>query len=325
VAVRLQLQENFLTAGAGTYARAINPLHCAGRLRTDYEHAARSPRPSQMEDEELKNNTKTIAALALLAAAVSLSVQGAEPAPKEIEILYVGDKADPAWLGASQGLTEANQQGKFLGTTFRLTQLPGAGDVLNQAKPAAAVVALDAATLAEVAKALPDTPVFNVSLDDDDLRARCGGNILHVQPSKAMKRDALSQWKTKHPESNAAALAWHSSAVKYAGLQLNKRYRQSSGKDMDDHAWAGWAAVKMLSDTVVRTQSGAGTELLEFMKTRLRFDGQKGADMSFRPNGQLRQPILLVEDGKIVGEAPVPGVSKGSDDLDSLGNVECSP
>jgi hypothetical protein len=45
-----------------------------------------------------------------------------------------------------------------------------------------------------------------------------------------------------------------------------------------------------------------------------------GTDMNFRPTGQLRQPLLLVEDGKIAGEAPVRGVA---DDLDSLGNVEC--
>lgn len=280
----------------------------------------------------MKNKISIPATAALALAAVAWyvlsepTVQNANvETATEIEILYVGDKADTAWLGASQGLIEANQQGKFLGTTFKLTQLPGAGEVLEQAKPVAAVVAGDAATLEQVAQALPNTPVFNVTLDDDALRQQCGGNILHVQPSKAMKRDALSQWKSKHPDSDANALAWHASAVKYAGLQLNKRYKQSSGTDMEDRAWAGWAAVKMLSDTVVRTQSGEGTKLLDFMKTRLQFDGQKGVDLSFRPNGQLRQPILIVAGDKIAGEAPVPGASKGLDDLDSLGNVECPP
>lgn len=241
----------------------------------------------------------------------------------EVEILFVGDQGRSAWEGASQGLTEANLQGKFLGKTFKLTQLPGAGEILKESHPAAVVVAGDAATLRQVAGTLPGVPVFNVSLDDDEIRRQCGGNILHVLPSQAMKRDALSQWKTKHPESDARALAWHSSAKKYSGVQLNDRYTKSFGKPMDDEAWAGWAAVKMLSDTVVRTQSSDPGKLLDFLRNDLEFDGQKGADMSYRKNGQLRQPILIVEGDKVVGEAPVVGVAQGIEDLDSLGNVEC--
>lgn len=241
----------------------------------------------------------------------------------EVEILFVGDQGRSAWEGASQGLIEANLQGKFLGKTFRLTQLPGAGEILKESKPAAVVVAGDATTLRQVADTLPGVPVFNVSLDDDAIRQQCGGNILHVLPSQAMKRDALSQWKTKNPESDPRALAWHSSAKKYSGTQLNDRYMKSFGKPMDDEAWAGWAAVKMLADTVVRTQSSDPGKLLDFLRNDLEFDGQKGADMSYRKNGQLRQPILIVEGGKVVGEAPVVGVAQSIEDLDSLGNVEC--
>ncbi|MEZ5444741.1 MAG: hypothetical protein R3F45_03015 [Gammaproteobacteria bacterium] len=242
---------------------------------------------------------------------------------EEVEILFVGDQGRSAWEGASQGLIEANMQGKFLGRTFKLTQLPGAGEILKESNPAAVVVAGDAATLRQVAEALPGVPVFNVSLDDDEIRQQCGGSVLHVLPSQAMKRDALSQWKTKNPESDARALAWHSSAKKYSGAQLNDRFTQSFGKPMDDEAWAGWAAVKMLSDTVVRAQSGDPARLLDFLRNDLQFDGQKGADMSYRKNGQLRQPILIVEGEKLVGEAPVVGVAQSIEDLDSLGNVEC--
>lgn len=241
----------------------------------------------------------------------------------EVEILFVGDQGSSAWSGASQGLIEANTQGKFLGKTFRLVQLPGAGEILSQSRPAAVVVAADAGTLEKVARTLPGTAVFNVTLDDDGLRSRCGGNILHVLPSKAMKRDALSQWKAKHPDSDARALAWHASAVKYAGQQLNQRYSRANGKPMDDEAWAGWAAVKLLSDTVVRANSSDGGKVLDFIRTQLEFDGQKGVDMTFRANGQLRQTLLLVEGEQIVGEAPVKGVAQGVEDLDSLGNVDC--
>jgi hypothetical protein len=52
------------------------------------------------------------------------------------------------------------------------------------------------------------------------------------------------------------------------------------------------------------------------------FDGQKGVPHTFRDTGQLRQPLLLVEAGKLVGEAPVPGVVD-TNDLDSLGLTSC--
>ena len=92
---------------------------------------------------------------------------------------------------------------------------------------------------------------------------------------------------------------------------------------MNDHSWAGWAAVKMTSDTVARTQITNSKEMLNYLKNELTFDGQKGSDMNFRITGQLRQLILLVENDKIVTEAPIRGVAKPPT-LDSLGILECS-
>ena len=92
---------------------------------------------------------------------------------------------------------------------------------------------------------------------------------------------------------------------------------------MDDDSWAGWAAVKMTSDTVARTQITNSKEMLGYLKNKLSFDGQKGSDMNFRVTGQLRQLILLVENDKIVAEAPIRGVAKPPT-LDSLGSLECA-
>jgi hypothetical protein len=63
--------------------------------------------------------------------------------------------------------------------------------------------------------------------------------------------------------------------------------------------------------------------MLNYLKNELSFDGQKGSDMNFRITGQLRQLILLVENDKIVTEAPIRGVAKPPT-LDSLGILECS-
>ena len=91
---------------------------------------------------------------------------------------------------------------------------------------------------------------------------------------------------------------------------------------MDDDAWAGWAALKLLSEAVARAQRTEPARILAYLRHEMAFDGQKGVPQTFRDTGQLRQPLLLVEAGKLVGEAPVPGIVD-SNDLDSLGLTSC--
>jgi len=78
----------------------------------------------------------------------------------------------------------------------------------------------------------------------------------------------------------------------------------------------------MTSDSVARTNISNAKDMLVHLKTNLSFDGQKGSNMNFRDTGQLRQLILLVENDKIAGEAPVRGVAKPPT-LDSLGLLNC--
>jgi len=137
-----------------------------------------------------------------------------------------------------------------------------------------------------------------------------------------MKSDAVAQWQQKEPGSNVTAQAWHGDFVKFAARDLNKRFKKKQGQTMDDDAWAGWAAVKMTSDSVAREKISDAKHMLIHLKTDLSFDGQKGSNMNFRETGQLRQLMILVEDGKIVAEAPVRGVAKPPT-LDSLGLLNC--
>jgi len=241
---------------------------------------------------------------------------------REYRIAYVGDSAHMAYLGVLQGLDEANLQGQFLGQRYTLDVFP-----VNEALQAdysayiAVAVAADRDTFLELTGRLAGMPVFNLALEDDDLRAACLANALHIIPSRQMKADAVAQWRQKNPDSHAVAQTWHPDFVKFAARDLNKRFLKAHNTPMDDNAWAGWAAIKMASDTIARENITTPAALLEFLKTGLVFDGQMGVELNFRPTGQLRQPMLLVDDGKIAGEAPVRGVA---DDLDSLGNIECA-
>ena len=241
----------------------------------------------------------------------------------EIDFVYVGEQDQSALLGVRQGLKEANLQGQFLNQNYKL-DIVSPADALNHdySKYIAVLTAFDLQTFNNLVDQLADTAVFNLNLDDDSLRKNCQTNALHVIPSAKMKVDAVAQWHEKEPDSNVTAQAWHGDFVKFAARDLNKRFKKANHKVMDDNSWAGWAAVKMTSDSVARENISNANHMLTHLKTDLSFDGQKGSDMNFRETGQLRQLMILVEDGKIVSEAPVRGVAKPPT-LDSLGLLHC--
>lgn len=238
-----------------------------------------------------------------------------------VRIGFLGEADTDPHLGARQGITEANAQGKFLGIRYELVTVEDSSQAVAIA-PSAIVGAVSPLRLMKLSADASGIPVFNVTAPDDELREECRANLFHTIPSHAMRADALQQWQRKSPQSVAEARAWHHDFKKYAAGQLNQRYAKASGRAMTDEAWAAWAAVKLLADTVARVQTSDATTLVETLQTDLAFDGQKGIDMSFRGTGQLRQPLLLIENGMIVGEAPVRGIV-GITNLDSLGLPNC--
>ena len=248
------------------------------------------------------------------------SIAGIELRAEEISVLYIGAADSSAHLGARQGLLEANAQGAFMSIEYRLLTVAEMDH--TTVTPVAIIAAVDPTRLVQLVEAYPHLALFNTTAKDTRLREDCRDNLFHIGPSAAMLADAESQWRRYAPDSPARARTWHPTFRKYAAAQLNMRFKEQFTTAMDDDAWAGWAAMKLLADTIVRQPTLAGDELIQELKTNLAFDGQKGIDMSFRETGQLRQPVLLIEQDKIVGEAPVRGVVDSSD-LDSLGLVFC--
>ena len=242
----------------------------------------------------------------------------------ETNFVYIGESEHPSLLGVKQGIDESNLQGQFLNQKYNLDVITSDKiDRYDFSKYIAVLTSLNSKQLKNLAKQLSNTPIFNLADGSNELRHNCIENILHITPSNKMKSDALEQLKIKKPESEATAQSWHYSFVKFAARDLNKRFKKNYQVKMNDHSWAGWAAVKMTSDTVARTQITNSKEMLNYLKNELSFDGQKGSDMNFRITGQLRQLILLVENDKIVTEAPIRGVAKPPT-LDSLGILKCS-
>ena len=230
--------------------------------------------------------TPTLSSCRWLRLLVTVATLGplAAQAELSVPIGYAGDPTASASLGAQQGHREAQIQGDFLGQRYTLT--PRLSEV------SAIVAAVPPVALQALARAHPGVAVLNITVTDDAVRTACQPNLLHIIPSQKMLADARAQWQKAHPDSAAEAHAWH-------------------------------PAVKMVSDLVAREQTADPAVLLAALRNKLAFDGQKGSDLSFRDNGQLRQPLLLSADGKLLGEAPVRGVA-AAEDLDSLGVVSCA-
>ena len=242
----------------------------------------------------------------------------------EVSFAFIGAADSSAHTGVAQGIHEANLQGQFLGQNYSLEEFSGDGiDAIGPDRFIAIIVATDADDLAQAGARFKDHAVFNVSVHDDALREACAPNLLHVIPSARMLADAEAQWLQKNPDAEITTSGWHPDFVKFAARDLNKRYRKRFSRPMDQYAWAGWAAVKMASDSVARQNITEPGAMLEFLKTGLAFDGQKGLDMNFRDTGQLRQLVLIIgPERELLGEAPVRGVV-ATDDVDSLGLSSC--
>ncbi len=252
--------------------------------------------------------------ISALLISVTFSASGTTNQSNDIKLSFIGDNDSQAFRGVKQGIDEANIQGIFLGQSYSLTTSPKSSTAI--------FTTMAAKHIAQLSRAYPNKAIFNLTAEDDDLRSECFANVLHMIPSQAMKKDAETQWLKKNPERYARAQTWHHTFRKYAAGQLNARFTKSTNHKMTDTAWAGWASVKLLSDSIARTQFNDATSVLQFIKTELAFDGQKGMSLNFRDTGQLRQPLLLIENGKIAGEAPVRGVANTTD-LDSLGLSHC--
>lgn len=249
----------------------------------------------------------------------------AQPAPDTLVIAYIAGQESSAWLGVQQGVDELNLLGRFTGHKYRVERL-GIDDMGRVADldAVAVIAAADSGLLERVQARIGDRAILNVTAQDDRLRQLCRENLLHVIPSLAMQRDAVAQWQRKNPGADVRAVAWHPAFQKYAGRDLNNRFRKTHGTPMDSAAWAGWAAAKAVGEAVLRSGTTQPREVLAYMRSELAFDAQKGVAVSFRPTtGQLRQPLILVQQDKIVGEAPVAGVTD-VEDLDSLGALSCA-
>ncbi|OCR24057.1 branched-chain amino acid ABC transporter substrate-binding protein [Pseudomonas syringae] len=114
---------------------------------------------------------------------------------------------------------------------------------------------------------------------------------------------------------------WHKTVETYGAAQLQKRFEALAGRWMNDRDFAAWMAVRSIASAVSKLR---GTDPLEIrrleLSDQLPLDGFKGRKLSYRAwNGQLRQPIPIVQPRALVSTSPQDGFLHPVTELDSLG------
>ncbi|MEQ1638628.1 MAG: ABC transporter substrate-binding protein [Methylococcales bacterium] len=130
--------------------------------------------------------------------------QKAPPALSNLDA-FISNKGEP---GAELAITDNNTTGKFTGQSFVLDKfvVPLDGDVLKlfndkiAEKYAFVLLNLPAEKLLAIADFKNHQPhlFLDIASSDDTLRnEQCRANMLHLQPSRAMRTDALAQFMLK--------------------------------------------------------------------------------------------------------------------------------
>ena len=116
-------------------------------------------------------------------------------------------------------------------------------------------------------------------------------------------------------------VAWAPVVEQWGAAQLQSRFEDHAGREMQSEDYAAWAATRAIGEAVTRTEAADAATLRAYMLSDA-FDlgGFKGRPLTFRAwNGQLRQPIPLVHPRAQAAIAPLEGFLHQRTELDTLG------
>lgn len=202
--------------------------------------------------------------------------------------------------GAELGAAEAAHAGELIGRSLRLEaetagspeEAEAAARRLLRRGAFALVGGYDEGScraLAELAER-EEVLFLNVGCRSDAARRERRAHTFHVEASDSMYRSLRPV-----PGTDASPVLWHAGLTRYGATQLNERFLRQGGAPADPAGWAGWMAVKVLWEAVLRTGSTDAAALASYLGAdSARFDGHKGEPLRFDPEThQLRQPVYL--------------------------------
>ncbi len=161
-----------------------------------------------------------------------------------------------------------------------------------------------------------DVPVFTQEVDYD---------VLVVADESGLFGEYLD-YRTWTPRpiigtQGLVATAWHKTHEQWGAVQIQNRFREKAGRQMEEEDYGAYLAVRSIGEATVRTQSSDAKKVKDYLLSdKFALQGYKGKPLSFRPwNGQLRQPVLLAAARSLVSVAPIEGFLHPSSELDTLG------
>ena len=117
------------------------------------------------------------------------------------------------------------------------------------------------------------------------------------------------------------ALGWSRVVEQWGAAQLQSRFVEQAGRPMRAVDYAAWAAVRSIAEATARTKKTDTASVRAYLLSeKFQLAAFKGRKMSFRDwNGQLRQPIPLVQPRALVAQAPIEGFIHQVTEMDTLG------
>lgn len=102
---------------------------------------------------------------------------------------------------------------------------------------------------------------------------------------------------------------------------MQNRFEMAAKREMRARDYAAWAALRTIGEAVTRTNSAEPAKLRSYiLSDAFALDGFKGRSLSYRRwNGQLRQPIPVVNARALVELSPLDGYLHPENDMDTLG------
>lgn len=164
---------------------------------------------------------------------------------------------------------------------------------------------------------MQEVPRFTQDLPDHDV-------LLIADPTDDFGRYVLHNTWSPRPVAGTEGMrpeAWAPVIEAWGAVQLQNRFEDHAGRNMRSRDYAAWAAIRAIGEAVTRTGSAdPGTLRIYMLGPDFTLDGFKGRALSFRDwNGQLRQPIAVVNDRALVTLAPLPAFLHQRNEMDSLG------
>ena len=116
-------------------------------------------------------------------------------------------------------------------------------------------------------------------------------------------------------------LAWHYVVENWGATQLQSRFRDLAGREMNSEDYAAWAAIRSIGTAVTAIASANAADIRQFLfSDDFQLAAFKGRKLTYRDwNGQLRQPIPLVHPRGLVALAPFESFLHPTTTMDTLG------